>query len=242
MFLQTYGKKYLSQTKIRNGCILILARKGSKGILNKNMVNVCSQPLIYYALSEALKTNLDVYVSSDCDNILSYSKKLGASCVKRPEELSQDLSLDIDGFKHFFKKFIKYDYVIHLRATFPLITKEIIVQAQNYFIENYEQYDSMRSMIPAKQNPYKMWHVDDNNATTVIPYNNLHSSPRQAIRKSYIQNACIDIVKRKTVEQKHSMVGTKCLPFLMNACYNIDIDNETDLMEARNAIRIRNGK
>jgi CMP-N-acetylneuraminic acid synthetase len=97
-------------------------------------------------------------------------------------------------------------------------------------------------MIPATQNPYKMWHVVDGKASTVISDHQLHSHPRQLIEKSYMQNACIDIVKRETILEKKSMVGQNCLAFVMNSNFNIDIDTERDLKEAENALRFRNGE
>jgi|TARA_R110000868_G_scaffold70799_6_gene207881 CMP-N,N'-diacetyllegionaminic acid synthase len=225
------------------GCIVILARGGSKGIANKNMVDVFGHPLIYYVLSESLKFDkLDVFVSSDNKKILNFSKSLGAKTILRPEDISGDLSPDIEGFRHFFQKFENYDYAIHLRATFPLITDKIIDDANSIFLENYSEFDSLRSMIPSKQNPYKMWHVNGDCAETVIEGNTLHSMPRQVIEKTYIQNACIDITKRKSVLQLNSMTGNRCRPYLMDDSYNIDIDNKQDLQEAIDAIRFRNGE
>lgn len=228
----------------RKGCILILARGGSKGIVNKNMVYVLGRPLIYYVLKESIKfEKLDVFVSSDDNNILNYSKSLGAKTIHRPTEISGDLSPDLDGFKHFFNHFVEYDYAIHLRATFPLITSKIIEEANSIFLDNYLNFDSLRSMIPSRQNPYKMWHVsDDGSAKSVIDGNIFHSMPRQLIKKSYIQNACIDITKRKNVIELDNMIGNRCYPFIMDKQHHIDIDNKEDLKEATNAIRFRDGK
>jgi len=229
-------------SKSPKGCILILARGGSKGIINKNMVDVLGKPLIYYVLRESLKFGkLDVCVSSDSKKILDFSESQGAKILKRPEVISGDLSPDIDGFKHFFEKFQDYDYAIHLRATFPLITDKIIDEANSMFLQKYSEYDSLRSMIPSTQNPYKMWHVEGGCAKTVIQDNKYHSMPRQLIRKTYIQNACIDITKRKNVLQLNSMVGNRCFPYLMDKTFNIDIDNNQDLQEAIDVIRFRNG-
>ena len=228
-----------------NGCILILARAGSKGIKNKNMIDVCGKPLIYYVLDSAIKyAKLDVFVSSDSKKILDYAAKLNVNIVKRPASISGDHSLDLEGFEHFFLNNTAYDYAVHLRATCPLVTPEIIGEAHDFFIDNYKNFDSLRSMSPVKENPYKMWHIDSesNIAKTVIPGNLLHSSPRQIIEKSFVQNACIDVVKRKTVLKYSSMIGKKCLPFLMKNKNYIDIDHLSDLEETINVIRIRNGK
>tara|TARA_R110001592_G_C13176065_1_gene750340 strand:+ start:3153 stop:3866 length:714 start_codon:yes stop_codon:yes gene_type:complete len=227
----------------RKGCILILARAGSKGIANKNMIDVCGKPLIYYAIKAAKDFgNLDIFVSSDSKEILDYAKSLKVLTVERPINISNDLSLDLEGFEHFFNIYKEYDYSVHLRATFPLINKNIIESANELFLKNYDKFDSLRSVIPVSQSPYKMWHIDEGIAKTVIPGNTQHSSPRQIIKNSFIQNACIDITKRKNVLESKNMIGRKCLPYIMKKTDNIDIDNINDLKEAINAIRIRDGK
>ena len=50
---------------------LIPARKGSKGIPNKNLINLCGKPLISYAI-QASKQSLvkETWVSSDSNEIL----------------------------------------------------------------------------------------------------------------------------------------------------------------------------
>ena len=58
---------------------LIPARKGSKGIKNKNLINLCGKPLIRYSIQASLKSKVnETYVSSDCSKILNISKKIGA--------------------------------------------------------------------------------------------------------------------------------------------------------------------
>ena len=229
-------------------CILIPARGGSKGIPGKNLIDLNGRPLIYYALKAAIDSNIkDIWVSTDSDKISKYCQifsQNGVKIIKRPKEISGDLSTDLEAFEHFLSVNRSYDYLIHLRPTFPLIDENIINNANSEFLKNYDKYDSLRSMIKGSQNPYKMWHIDDKlkYATTVVKKNELHSSPRQLAPMSYIQNACIDIVKKSTILDKKSMVGTRCMPFVMGDSFSIDIDTFKHLKEAKDAIRSRNGK
>ena len=50
---------------------IIPARGGSKGLKNKNLRKVCNRPLIYYPISDALKSNsFDyIFVSTDSKSI-----------------------------------------------------------------------------------------------------------------------------------------------------------------------------
>ena len=70
----------------------------------------------------------------------------------------------------------------------------------------------------------------------MISGHNLHSVPRQILKEAYYQNACIDIIKRDTIIEKDSMIGNKCLSYVMKEKYNIDIDTEEDLHKAKNVL------
>ena len=88
---------------------IIPARKGSKGIRNKNIKKFAGKPLIYWTIKVAINSNLDkVIVSTDSDTIIKYSKSYGAEVpFKRPLNISQDKSKTIDVIKHainFYKK------------------------------------------------------------------------------------------------------------------------------------------
>ena len=54
---------------------LIPARKGSKGIKNKNLTDLCGKPLIYYSIKASINSLAEeTWVSSDSDEILETSK------------------------------------------------------------------------------------------------------------------------------------------------------------------------
>ena len=66
--------------------IVIPARGNSKGIKKKNLINFCGKPLLYWTIAQAKKSKFkkNIYVSSEDDRILNYSKKLGVNVIKRP--------------------------------------------------------------------------------------------------------------------------------------------------------------
>ena len=74
---------------------IILARGGSKGIKNKNLIIINKKHLIYWTINSALNCKeIDhVFVSSDSDAILNYAKDVGSEIIKRPKEISLDTSL-----------------------------------------------------------------------------------------------------------------------------------------------------
>lgn len=216
-------------------CVLILARGGSKSVPRKNVVDLNGRPLITYAIRAGKESGIDdVWVSTEDSEIEEVSKKEGALIHERAEYLAQDLSTDLECFRDFFEKHKGYDYAIQLRATSPQITSEIIQDAVDKFEKDYKDVDALRSVVSLDKSPFKSWFIEDNVLIPVIPNNSLHSSPRQILRPAYFQNACIDIVKRETVLKKNSMVGGRCLSYVMEDVYNIDIDTLYDLHKARN--------
>ena len=82
-----------------NVVAIIPARGNSKGIKNKNIINFCNKPLIYWTIKQSLKSKYiaqNVYVTSDSKDILDLSESYGAIPIKRPDELSTDMSSSED--------------------------------------------------------------------------------------------------------------------------------------------------
>ena len=122
----------------------IPARKGSKGIPNKNLKNVNGKPLIYYTLSLVNKINQvdkEIFVSTDSKKILNYSKKNGHKYnYLRPKKFSQDKSPIQDAIIHALK-WLKYnekkvfDAVVILQPTSPIR----IISEINFALEFFKK-------------------------------------------------------------------------------------------------------
>ena len=116
-----------------NNLILIPARGGSSRVKKKNMKLLNNIPLIGHSIRAALKVNgCRVLVSSDNQEIISYSKKLGAEApFKRPKSLSQDDSSSIGVIMHtidWLKENENYEpeLIIFKPPTNPLISSDSI--------------------------------------------------------------------------------------------------------------------
>ena len=93
---------------------IIPARGGSKEIKNKNIINFCGKPLIYWTINTALKSKLDeVIVSTDSRKIKKICEKYGAKVpFIRPLRISKDNSKSIDVVKHALKFYEKKKYFL----------------------------------------------------------------------------------------------------------------------------------
>jgi len=126
---------------------LIPARKGSKGIENKNLIDLCGKPLIYYSIQASKKSLVEeTWVSSDSDEILDISKNLGVKTLKRPSELSGDNATSESALIHFAEK-INFDILVFIQCTVPLIESEDINQG----IKKIKKFDSIVSVTETHQ-------------------------------------------------------------------------------------------
>jgi len=217
-------------------CAIILARGGSKGIPRKNMQFLENKTLLQHVVEAAKASMLEhVWVSTEDSEIKGHCEKLDVRVHNRPIFLAQDLSTDFECLRDFLVSYAdEYDYLVHLRATFPKINAEIINDAIQCFEARYHEIDSLRSVIPAGQSPYKMWFINENGyLSPVVEDNHLHSSPRQILPGAFFQNACIDIIKTRTICSKNDIIGGRCFAYLMDDNYDFDIDTMEDLEKLR---------
>lgn len=128
--------------------VLIPARGGSKGIPKKNLILLKGKPLIQYTIESSIKSNIDeVWVSSDSEEILDLSTKLGAKTILRPDELATDQSASEDALIHFSQN-VDFEKLIFLQATCPQTTSEDI----NMCIKLLDEFDSVLTVAELHQN------------------------------------------------------------------------------------------
>lgn len=146
--------------------IVIPARGGSKGIPRKNIRSLANKPLIYYSINTAksLSFDFDLYVTSDDDEILSISSKLGAKIIKRTcHEASDDVTLDpviYSALKQAeLNEGIKYEIVITLQPTSPLLSSITIDSAIHKIITNSD----IDTIISGVSDTHLTWRKDNGN-------------------------------------------------------------------------------
>jgi len=100
---------------------VIPARGGSKGIPNKNIIDVSGRPLIDYSIKAALESNVDeVWVSTDSPDIESVALDSGANVLIRPDDISGDYSNSEEALVHFAKCVPDFDTLVFIQCTSPL--------------------------------------------------------------------------------------------------------------------------
>ena len=125
-----------------NAIAIIPARGGSKGIQDKNIINIAGKPLIAWTIEQAINTSSinKTYVSTNDEKIANVSRQYGAEIIWRPEELCSDYSTSESAIIHamdFLKESenISPDVVVFLQATSPLRKKNDLENAIAAFID-----------------------------------------------------------------------------------------------------------
>ena len=213
-------------------CILIPMRGGSKGIPRKNLAPFEGKLLCHHILQTAIDSGIETWVSTDDAEIKAESSKFGVNVLDRPAVFADDDSTDLDVFLHFIEMLPDYDYIVHLRSTYPRMTTKIIHDADEWFRMNYDHCTSLRSMVKATEIPWKMWVFDGKRL--VKPVTGKYDPtwmPRQRLRQAFYQNAAIDIIKVDTIQRLRSMTGDRTIPYNMDGMVEdgVDIDNPEDL-------------
>tara|TARA_B100002019_G_C21126390_1_gene526027 strand:+ start:193 stop:804 length:612 start_codon:yes stop_codon:yes gene_type:complete len=132
--LKQKRKKYLA---------LILARKNSKRLKNKNIKVLGKKPLIVITLDNLIRIRSlfeDIIVSSDSKIVEKYTKQRKVTFIKRPANLALSRTSSeksaIHSIKRYEKKFSKIDYIILFQATSPFrknsTIKKIIDLSKKY--------------------------------------------------------------------------------------------------------------
>ncbi len=228
---------------------IIPARSGSKSVPHKNIRQCAGKPMLSYSIEHAKASKYinRVILSTDSEVYAEIGREYGAETpFLRPQEYAQDKSLDIDVFHHclsYLKEKENYhaDIVVHLRPTYPIRDIQDIDNMIELLISHPEA-DSVRSIAPAKEIPYKMWHKDGQGYLTPVmtDIHECYNRPRQELPRVYYQNACIDVVRGRVILEEHTMSGQVILGYEMSK--NYDIDTEEELQRAEDYLKITSGK
>ena len=224
--------------------VIIPARGGSKGIPRKNIRKFAGTPLIAYSIAAGLQSELvtRVIVSTDDAEIAAVARQFGAETpFLRPEEFAQDRTTDLPVFEHaltWLKENENYvpDVVVQLRPTSP-IRPVGCVDAAVQLLFDHPEADSVRGVVPAGQNPHKMWRIDEEsgmmkNLLDVKGIAEPYNAPRQALPPVYWQTGHIDAIRTEVILNKKSMSGSPILPLMIEPRFTVDLDNLWDWEKA----------
>ena len=214
---------------------IIPARSGSKGLKDKNIIDLCGKPLIAYSIEAALETGLfdHVIVSTDSEHYAEIAQHYGAEVMMRGEALSNDKATTFMVLEDILENRLheSIDYFVLLQPTSPLRTSKHITEAIEKFESKIELFDFLVSMKEAEHAKVLVNPIDDDESLKYFDTD--FSNYRRQGYKDYSPNGAIFIAKPDSyLEQKH-FFGAKTLSYIMSAEDSVDIDGALDLVVAK---------
>jgi len=192
---------------------IIPARSGSKGLKDKNIIDLCGKPLIAYSIEAALNTKLfdKVIVSTDSDTYAEISRRYGAEVFMRGENLSNDNATTYMVIEDILMNKLQesYDYFVLLQPTSPLRNAEHIKEAIEKFEKKYDQFDFLVSVKESEHAKVLVNPIDEDESLKYFDTD--FSNYRRQGYKDYSPNGAIFIAKPECYLHQRRFFGAKSL-------------------------------
>lgn len=219
---------------------IILARKNSKGIKNKNLTIINNKHLIQYPIIAAKKSKHidEVYFNTDCRKMATIAKKNGAIIdFIRPSKLAKSNSLSSEVIIHHIEKSKldkKFDYLILLEPTSPLTNNVDIDKAIMKIINN----NTATSLLCVTNHS-----IPNKNYICSLKKNfvNFHKTSKKFFRQDYEKNFFLTgnlyISKVNSYLKDKTFFQKKTTFLKVNFLKTIEIDNKEDLFLIRKILK-----
>jgi len=217
-----------------------LARGGSKGIKNKNLIRINGKPLIYYTIKEAKKSKdiTNYIVSTDSLEIKKVANNYHVETpFIRPKKFSKDNSSSASALKHaliqcekFYGK--KFDYIIELMATNPLKSVSDINNVIKILLKNKAD-----SVIAVHQlfdhHPARIKKILKGKLYDFSVKEKLESRRQDLKPNAYVRSGSIYAMSRQFVMQEKRYYSGKSFAYILPSERTINIDDQNDLLVAK---------
>lgn len=225
-------------------CVAIIpARSGSKGLLDKNIINLNGKPLMYYTIRAAHESGCfnTVMVSTDSQRYAEIAMQCGAEVpFLRSDEMSGDSAGSWDTVREVLHKFqdlgLEFDYVVLLQPTSPLRDAQDIKMV---FDKMMYTHSNNAVTVTEVDHPvqwcFKLSDNDSMDEMVASPYSYMR---RQELEKYYRENGAVYLVDaKKIMDKNYNFYADKCVGCIMPREKSIDIDTRLDLMIAESMMK-----
>jgi len=224
--------------------VVIPARCGSKGLVDKNIKLLNGRPLLSYTIDAAIHSGIfnEIYVSTDSEKYAQIAIQLGAKVpFMRSKENADDYASSWDVVKEALKKYKEagqqFDMVTLLQPTSPLRTAGNIIEAYDYYLKN--KANAVIAVCEAEHSP--LWSntlPEDNSMTQFINWD-IVDQARQKLAKYYRLNGAIYMINVSYLSQCKNIYESDSIAYVMSKENSIDIDDEYDFMFAEAIMKSR---
>lgn len=214
---------------------IIPARSGSKGLKDKNIIDLCGKPLIAYTIDAAIQSGeFDrVIVSTDSEHYADISRQYGAEIMMRGEALSNDQATTYMVLEDILKNRLSepIDYFVLLQPTSPLRNETHVKEAVAKFENRFNDFDFLVSMKESEHAKVLVNPIDEDESLKYFDTD--FSNYRRQGYKDYSPNGAIFMAKPNAYLERKHFFGAKSLAYVMTAEDSVDIDGKLDLAVAK---------
>jgi len=210
---------------------IVLARGGSKGIQNKNIVDLCGKPLICWTLEQCVSSKYirDIWVSSDNQRILEIASAYKTKLINRPTNISDDTATSESAWLHALEIIEKDgevpDAIIAPQVTSPLReTADIDIGLEKFFNNHCDSLFSSNVV-----EDLFFWEQKEDNSLQSINYDYMKRDRRQDITNKFIENGSFYIFSPNVLKKHGNRFGGKIGLVEMETWKMLEIDSTDDL-------------
>jgi N-acylneuraminate cytidylyltransferase len=223
----------------------IPVRGGSKSIPLKNIRELSGKPLVYWTIKAACECrNIDrVYVSTDSSTIRETVESFmfdKVSVIERGEDTATDTASTESAMLEFARNY-KFDNIVLIQATSPLLVAEDIDRGFNIF-----ESDGTDSVLSAVRQKRFHWNVDKDGSAEPINYDIYQRPRRQDFCGYLVENGAFYITSKNNLIKSGNRISGNIKIVEMPEETYYEIDEPSDwviiekLMEIRQKKSIKN--
>ena len=219
---------------------IIPARKGSKGLKEKNTRFLAGKPMICWTIDAARESACfdQIIVSSDDENVLEIASKYSSEVIAslRDSNLGLDYVPGVDVAIDVIKN-NTCEYGVFLQPTSPLRTESDIREICNKGLEEKEL--SIVSLSKVDKTPNWMFRLDKKN-NTLEQYEKTEVIPiRQNTPELYQLNGALYFFNSEWLRRKKKFIAQETKGFLMPKNRSVDVDTIEDFWLAEKILTER---
>ena len=222
---------------------IILGRKGSKGVKDKNTMDILGKPAFSYSFTAAKTSKYvdKIFVTSDHEKILKTAINEGFSIIKRPKYLCNDEALFEDALVHAYNKIkriikSKPKYIVVLMCNVVTVDAELIDKGVELLNNNktadsavtvsiFNMYSPLRARKLSEEGflePFVPFEVFGNPLSLNCDRDSQGSVYFADMSHTVCRSDCIENIDEGLLPQK--WMGQKIAPIFSEAGFDLDYE------------------
>ena len=211
---------------------IILARKGSKRIKNKNIKIFCGKPIIYWTIKKILSSKIfdEVIVSTDSKKIVDLSKKFGAIIPHiRSKKNSDDKASTADALYEVITKMkkngINFKYACCFYAPAPFLNMKNVSMGFKSLVK--KKFDSVISLVRINNKVLRSFFRKPNGQVSYV-MKRFKNFRTQDLNELFLDIGQWYWINVNTFKKKREIVSNNTGSLILDSSKLVDIDTPED--------------